>query len=250
MFRHCLFNQTHVLLKLLTGLFMACLLTACGGNGDRVRNADNNQVVFIGDSIYAQTGEIQDFLEGYAGETFRNYSQGGAQIFGDFLGAQPIPEQFDEAIADNPDIDLVVGNGGGNDIVVPAVLLDPHKCKTRWYQFGNLSNRCKEFIDGLYFAGLDLLESYTQFGVENAIYLGYYYTKFGLLGNLELLKEAVDYGDETVKRACENSPIPCTFVDPRPVINNRDIVFDGIHPKTSGSKKMADLIWPVMEPLL
>lgn len=51
-------------------------------------------------------------------------------------------------------------------------------------------------------------------------------------------------------RACENSVLDCTFVDPRWVINDRDIIFDGIHPADSGSKKIADLIWPKLQPLL
>lgn len=263
MFRECIFNQGNKLLKLFAGLYMASVLIACTNEGiggivsmPRVTDADNDQVVFIGDSIYAASGildplggGIQGRLEDKAGETFRNYAVSGAQLFGGST-AQSIPEQFDEALADNPNIDLVVGDGGGNDILLPAVLLDPHKCKTRWYQFGNLSTDCKDFIDGLYVEGVALLESYTQFGVQNAIVTGYYYTKLGIVGNLDLLEEAVDYGNATLKLACDGSPIPCTFINPTGVIKNRDIIIDGIHPKASASKKIADLIWPVMEPLL
>ena len=34
------------------------------------------------------------------------------------------------------------------------------------------------------------------------------------------------------------------------IINDSDIIIDGIHPTTSGSLKQADLIWPVLQPLL
>ena len=85
--------------------------------------------------------------------------------------------------------------------------------------------------------------------VRNGILTGYYYTKNGLF-RLDDMKEAVDYGNATLARACENSVLDCTFVDPRWVINDRDIIFDGIHPADSGSKKIADLIWPKLQPLL
>lgn len=252
MFNNNIYIHCIKFIKLLGGLSMASLLTACiGGVDSRVTDADNNDVLFIGDSIYALSGEIQDNLEEEAGQTFLRYAKSGAQLFNGFAGIQTIPDQFEEAIEDNPGIKTVVMNGGGNDILIPAVLLDPYRCKTRWYHFGRLRSSCKEFIDGLYVQGLQVIDEFTKYeSVSNIIYLGYYYTKFGLAGNLALLEEAVDYGDATLSRACDVSPIPCFFVDPRDEINNSDILFDGIHPTTSGSEKMADLIWPALEPLL
>jgi lysophospholipase L1-like esterase len=141
-------------------------------------------------------------------------------------------------------------NGGGNDILIPVIVqLDPYRCKTRWYQRGKLSSKCKEFIDDIYVDGVNLLNEMDENGVENIIYLGYYYTKNALL-SLKSLKESVDYGNATLAKACENSTINCTFVNPSSVIVNSDIILDGIHPASSGSRKMADLIWPHLEPLL
>ncbi len=232
--------------SLLGGLCLAAVSFA----DEIVTDADNDQVVFLGDSIFALSEKIQANIEATSGETYRNYTLSGSQMFGGGLG-MPIPDQFQRALGDNPDIDLVVMNGGGNDILVPAIVNgDPHQCKTRWYQFGRLSQSCKDFVDTLYLQGMELLETYTQYGVENIVYLGYYYTKLGLAGNLNTLRQAVDYGDETLQRACDNSPIPCTFVDPRSTIRPWDVSIDGIHPNDSGSKKLADLIWPVMQPLL
>lgn len=230
-------------------LVLSGLLTACGGSS-YTSEADNNQVITLGDSIFDLSDELQGNLEEYAGESFRKYTLSGAQLYNVGIGVAPVVEQYAQAKLDNADIRTIVMDGGGNDILIPVVAqLDPYRCKTRWYQFGKLSSKCQEFIDDLYVDGVNLLNDMDNDGVENIIYLGYYYTKNALLP-LKSLKQAVDYGNETLSRACENSTVACTFVDPRASIVNSDINFDGIHPSSSGSRKLADLIWPHLEPLL
>ena len=44
-------------------------------------------------------------------------------------------------------------DGGGNDILLPAVALDPYDCLTQWYEWGRLSSSCKDFIDDIYVDG-------------------------------------------------------------------------------------------------
>jgi hypothetical protein len=237
----------HIMLFAFTGF-----LTACGGDKspDYVQSADNNQVITLGDSIFDLSDELQGNLEAYAGQTFRKYTLSGAQLYNSGIGVEPVVEQYAQAKLDDSDIRTIVMDGGGNDILIPAIIqFDPFNCKTQWYQFGKLSAKCRHFIDDLYVEGVDLLNDMDDDGVENIIYLGYYYTKNALLP-LKSLKQAVDYGDNVLANACANSTVNCTFVDPRAVINKRDIVFDGIHPASSGSKKLADLIWPHLEPLL
>ena len=240
-------------LRLLVVAALAAVMTGCGQLGqllsnDQVPDADNDQVVFLGDSIFALSGGIQDELEAKAGETFRRYTVSGAELTGGVL-APSVVEQLDIAVNDNPDINTLVTDGGGNDILIPAIALDPHRCKTRWYQFGRLSSSCKALIDDVYVDAVDYLNGAAEAGVQRAIFLGYYYTKNGLF-RLESMKEAVDYGNQSLARACDNSILDCTFVDPRAVIVNRDIIFDGIHPADSGSRKIAELIWPKLQPLL
>ncbi|BES71379.1 hypothetical protein RE428_23970 [Marinobacter nanhaiticus D15-8W] len=238
------------------GLAALLCATALGGCSDlgyllsneKVTDADNDQVVFVGDSIFALSGEIQDQLEAKAGETFRRYTVSGAELSGSLI-TPSVPDQFREAVADNPDIDTMVGDGGGNDILIPAIALDPNNCKTPWYRFGQLSQDCKDMIDDIYVEGVDFLNEVAQAGAKNGILVGYYHTKNGLF-RLDSMEEAVDYGNQTLARACRNSILDCAFVDPRPVITDRDIIFDGIHPAESGSKKIADLIWPELQPLL
>ncbi|MFL1407164.1 SGNH/GDSL hydrolase family protein [Marinobacter sp. M1N3S26] len=245
--------NTGNLLRILTMAALALVMTGCGQLGqllsnDQVADADNDQVVFLGDSIFALSGGIQDELEGKAGETFRRYTVSGAELTGGVL-APSVVEQLDTAVNDNPDIDTLVTDGGGNDILIPAIALDPHHCKTHWYQFGRLSDSCKSLIDDVYVDAVDYLNGAAAAGVDKAIFLGYYYTKNGLF-RLESMKEAVDYGNQSLARACANSVLECTFVDPRSSIVNSDIIFDGIHPSDSGSRKIANLIWPKLQPLL
>ncbi len=240
-------------LKPALALSAALLFSGCSELGyllsnDKVTDADNDKVVFVGDSIFALSGEIQNQLEAKAGETFRRYTVSGAELSGELI-APSIPQQFRDAVADNPDIETVVGDAGGNDILIPAIALNSNNCKTPWWRFGRLSKQCRDFIDDIYVDAVDFLNEMAEADVQNGILTGYYYTKNGLF-RLDDMKEAVDYGNATLARACENSVLNCTFVDPRWVINDRDIIFDGIHPADSGSKKIADLIWPKLQPLL
>jgi len=214
-----------------------------------IRNADNNQVVNLGDSIFALSGEINDFLHSYAGQTFRRYAVSGAELSGGIL-APSLYSQYATAKSDNPNIDTIIMDGGGNDILLPAIAFDPYDCKTQWYEWGRLSGSCKNFIDDIYVDCVNLLNNMHADGVDNVIYQGYYYTKNTWLLRLDDLEEAIDYGDAKLSLACQNSSVNCTFIDPRFVVNDGDIKSDAIHPKTSGSQKLANLIWPVLEPML
>jgi hypothetical protein len=240
--------------KIIALLLVSVGLTGCGGVGslasnDRVTNADNNQVVTVGDSIFALSGKIQDTLESYAGETFRQYTISGAEVTGGIF-ATDIATQFQIAKNDNPNIETVVMDAAGNDILIPIItLFDINNCKTEWYQWWGLSRSCKNLIDDLYVDVVEVLNEMDDSGVENVIFLGYYYTKNALLW-LDDVEEAIDYGDMRLSQACANSRANCTFIDPRSTIRDSDIIIDGIHPATSGSQKLANLIWPKLQPLL
>lgn len=240
--------------KLISALAISAALTGCGGVGglasnDRVSDADNDQVITIGDSIFALSGDLQDYLESYAGETFRQYTLSGAELKGGII-ATDVYSQYNIAKNDNPNIDTIVMDGGGNDILIPSIaLFDPYNCKTQWYQFGRLSSRCKNFIDDIYVDAVNLLNNMDADGVDNVIYLGYYYTKNGLF-LLDSMEEAVDYGDMRLSQACRNSTVNCQFIDPRSTIRDSNIIIDGIHPTKEGSRKLANLIWPALQPLL
>lgn len=215
-----------------------------------IRSAEKNHVVNIGDSIFALSGEIQEFLHAYSGTTFRRYAVSGAELTGGIM-APSVASQYNIAKLDDPNIDTILMDGGGNDILLPVLTsFDPYNCRTQWYQFGRLSSRCKNFIDDIYVECVDLLNQMAADKVGEVVYLGYYYTKNTWLLQLANLKQAIDYGNLRLSQACDYSAVGCTFVDPRPVITNSDILVDAIHPTRSGSEKIANLIWPVLGPRL
>lgn len=232
----------------MTGTLLLAALSGCGlgvlMSKPWIRNANDNNVVFFGDSIFALSGEIQRILHGYAGGTFRNYTTSGAELIGGSI-APSVEQQIAIANADNPNSTVVVTNGGGNDILIPAIAFDPYDCKTQWYEFGRLSSSCKSYIDEIYIDGVDLLNGLHADGVTQVIYLGYYYTKNGLI-LADDLEEAIVYGDGKLSLACQNSVVSCAFIDPRSTIRDSDITSDGVHPNATGSRKLADLIWPVL----
>jgi hypothetical protein len=234
------------------GMLLAAVVSGCGLgvllSQPYIRNAGNNDVVFLGDSIFALSGEIQKVLHGYAGTTFRNYTTSGAELTGGLI--QPsVAQQYAMQAADNPNSTIVVMDGGGNDILIPAVALDPYNCLTQWWEFGRLSSRCKSFIDDIYVDGVDMLNDMQADGISDVIFLGYYYTKNGIL-LVDDLEEAIVYGDGKLAQACNNAVVDCTFIDPRGAIRDSDITVDGVHPTAGGSRKLANLIWPVLQPKL
>lgn len=238
---------------------LAVLLTVSGGIGcgfvasvPWIRSANVNHVVNLGDSIFALSGKIQDYLHSYGGKTFRRYATSGAELKGGDLIAPSVVNQFSVARGDNSNIKTVLMDGGGNDILIPVLtLFDPYDCKTDWYQFGVLSSSCKNFINNIYVDGANFFSTMYSQGVTKVLFVGYYYTKNSLIsGNLADLKQAIDYGDTKLAQACANSPVSCTFIDPRSSVKSADIIADGIHPATSGSQKIANLIWPHLSPRL
>lgn len=238
---------------------LAVLLTVSGGIGcgfvasvPWIRSASVNHVVNLGDSIFALSGKIQDYLHSYSGKTFRRYATSGAELKGGDLIAPSVVNQFAVARGDNSNIKTILMDGGGNDILIPVLtLFDLYNCKTEWYQIGGLSSSCKNLINDIYVDAVALLGDMHAKGVTKVILLGYYYTKNSLIsGNLADLKQAIDYGDTKFAQACAGSPVSCTFVDPRSSVKSADIISDGIHPATSGSQKIANLIWPHLSPRL
>jgi lysophospholipase L1-like esterase len=142
-------------------------------------------------------------------------------------------------------------DGGGNDILIPATMyFDPYNCKKDWWE-SSLSSKCKNYINDIYVEAVTMMNQMGRDGVKNIIYLGYYKIKFGVIGTTAL-NDAVAYGDDKLKLAVQNATAVNNyrvFLDPRSKITNSDIIIDGVHPTTSGSKKLADLIWAKLKNL-
>jgi hypothetical protein len=238
-------NGKAVLVRGIAVLALFLVVTGCSLlSVDRIRSASRNDVVNLGDSIYALSGKIQDNLHSWAGQTFRRYALSGSMV-------THIADQYDLAKSDDPNIGTIFMDGGGNDILIPATLFDPYNCKVDWWESG-LSSTCKALINDVYVDMVDLLNQMGRDGVDNIIFLGYYHLKNGLFGSTSLNK-AVDYGDTKLALAVANATAASNyrvFIDPRASIVNSDIIYDGVHPSDSGSLKLANLIWAKLQPKL
>jgi lysophospholipase L1-like esterase len=240
---HSIFLSTKQLLKLSASVLVLTSLVACGGNA-YVDDADRDDVITLGDSIFDLSGDIQTYLEQEAGQTFRNYTQSGAMLSGGVI-ATAIDKQYADAKSANGNIDTVVMNGGGNDLLIPAILLDPYGCRTHWWRW-NISRSCKNLVNNSYVTGVNLLNEMAADGVDNIVYLGYY----TLPRRNANLTKAVNYGDQRLSDACANTVANCSFIDPRGTVPAEHVLSDNIHPTAEGSRTLADQIWPLLEPLL
>ncbi|MFT5591743.1 MAG: lysophospholipase L1-like esterase [Oceanicoccus sp.] len=229
--------------KTVAASFALLSLIACG-SGSYVETADRSEIITLGDSIFDLSGDIQRILEDRAGQTFRDYTLSGAELSGGIV-ANSVERQYSDAKSTDANIETVVMDGGGNDILIPAIILDPYGCRTHWWRW-SISRSCKNLINDQYVNLVNLLNKMDADGVDNIIYLGYYELPRGNKN----LTSALNYGDEKLGQACNNTTGNCTFLDPRGMVPASDVLSDNIHPNANASRTLADLIWPVLQPLL
>jgi len=230
--------------KVAGAIVVAASVVGCTG-GSYVETADRMDVITLGDSIFDLNGVIQDTLEANAGETFRDYTQSGAELSGGIL-APSVESQYSSAKATDSNISTVVMDGGGNDILIPATLFDPYGCRTHWWRW-NISQSCINLIADQYVVLTNLLNQMDADGVDSIVYLGYYELPRGNAN----LTQTLNYGDAYLGYACETATTAdCAFVDPRGTIPASQVESDDIHPTPAGSVNLAGQIWPVLSPLL
>ena len=233
-----------VVLLLVLAVSTACSLISVPW----IRSATINNVVNIGDSIFALSGKIHDNLTAKAGKSFRNYCVSGSYLSStSILTSNSVAVQYATARNDNSNIKTIIADGGGNEVLIPANFFDPYHCKS-----STLTSSCKAVIDDVYVDAVDLLNQMGRDGVQNIIWQGYYHVKFGLFASTSL-NPAVDYGNTKLAQAVANATAASNyrvFINPVSSIVNSDIIIDGVHPNDSGSQKLANLIWPKLQPLL
>ena len=236
-------SRSRQLLKMAALAVVLTSLVACGGS-PYVDNADRNEIITIGDSIFDLSGDVQMFLEQDAGQTFRNYTQSGAKLDSGLL-ATNVTQQFLDAQAADSNIATVVMNGGGNDLLIPAMLGDPYGCRTHWWR-RNLSRSCKNLADNVYVKAVSLLNQIDAAGVQDIIYMGYYEVP----RSNENLGKAVILGVEKMTSACANTVANCTYVNVLGMVPPEHVLADDIHPTIEGSRTLATQVWPHLQPLL
>ena len=195
-------------------------------------NADEYDVQIIGDSIYDYSGDIQEILKDLSGKMYKDRSVSGEKIAG-------ILTQYDRAIGNTPSLQTVLADGGGNDILLGSV-----DCES-----DPLTDGCLDTIDYVADRMEVLLENMYQDGVNDCVWLGYYYLKDGQAEKNEALDHAYILYPGVFADASLNllGAGGAYYIDARPDIAPVQIKSDGIHPTYSGSDVLANLIWAVMQ---
>lgn len=197
-------------------------------------------VVGIGDSIFALSGDIEKSLYALSGETFKSYAVSGSEMTGGFVTT--VPQQWANAKsqATPAGIKTVIMNGGGNDVLVSGQL----QCSG-----STVSATCKQLLqDEVWGPMKKMIDDMKSFGVDHIIYVGYYVT-----GDTD--KEVVNrWSQEQMEAKCEaweaEGGYGLKYIATQPTFEGKDPATytkdDGLHPTAATSQIIAELIWDYM----
>jgi lysophospholipase L1-like esterase len=213
------------------------------------------QGAFIGDSYItgALSPALQSTLDpmlmmngavgGYINDAVAGTSMGSG-------GIALIPPQFDTALATSKDIRLVIVDGGGNDILLPAM----GNCKN---EMGSSKDPvCQMIVETGRAAAKTLMLHMADSGVKDAIYFFYPHIPPGSVLGGTNPNEMLDYAAPLVKMDCDatlattGGRMACHFIDLRGPYGDApysNIGGDGVHPTQSGQTISATQIWNVMK---
>lgn len=176
------------------------------------------EVVILGDSFYALSGEIKRNLDALAQAAGTPSPYRSNAVSGATLARNGIPGQFDRALQGGP-VKLVIMDGGGNDSIAGS-------CPA-----------CAGIVK-------DLFAHMAESGVEDVLYT--YYPDPGNPPGTGAFKPNLDELRLAIREVCVmETALRCHFQDLRPYWENGDTV-DGLHPTASGARHVADAIWGFM----
>lgn len=211
-------------------------------------SADEWDVQIIGDSVFDLSGDIHDVLQGLSGKSYKDRSVSGAKI-------GSIDNQLGRALS-RSSLETVIADGGANDILQSSTDCDSDP----------LTSACLNLLDYVGDVMWNMIVDMYYGPSDDHVWLGYYHVK-----NSEAEKnEAIDYAHDVLYPdlfdltpyggspfsgsvsgygTYDGSTLGSTqfaVLDPRSSITPSDIKSDDIHPRYSGSQKLANLIWGTM----
>ena len=207
-----------------------------GGAPDNCEHGtvDGNSVLVIGDSFMAQSHAITAELEqrarasGALASAQRYQDQSSLLDNALALNGHGIQAQYTRAQSEAP-IRVVIMTGGGADLLLGTCDPPVEDCA---------------LIANAVAAAEDLFAQMAQDGVSHVVYVFYPNPVDAKLA------QKVDALRPLAQRACEQSAVPCHFVDLRPSFEghySEYILSDGINPTTAGAQAAADTIWATMQ---
>jgi hypothetical protein len=213
-----------------------------------------SQGIIIGDSyINWASHTLPADLAQLAGETWRLYAEGGASMNAGGI-ATLIPEQLERAIADNPDIRLIVMDGGGNDVLISDAVKYPGSDACKEEGAGALGV-CKQIVTDTLKTFSALQDRAAAAGVKDIVFFFYPEVPTGTIIGGANPNEIATYALPMWRSTCESAEkrlggkLRCHFVDMVPVFKGHPDWFapTDIHPNSSGSAAMAKAIWSKMK---
>src|SRR6478736_872377 len=210
-----------------------------GGTGGVVSSCDRgtvsaNQVLVIGDSFFATTHQITAYLENLArdagavsvGERYRDRSSLLANALA--LSGNGIEDQFTSGFSE-AEVKVVIMNGGGADALLGS-------CDS--------ANASCAVVTAAAAAAQTLFSKMATDNVEHVVYA--FYPDAGDAN----VKARVDALRPLIQSACENAPLPCHWLDLRPVFDGHYAEYvqaDQLNPTDSGARATAGAIWATMQ---
>lgn len=190
-----------------------------------------SEVLFIGESFIAQTGDIPRMTSELArkagtigaNESYRSFAVSATQ-----LTTGEIPNQYTRGQMESP-VKVVLMDGGGND------LLFGDRC------MGSYDAGCKEVVEVV----ADVFTDFKSGGVTDVVYF-FYPDPMGIGARI---KDGMDILRPEMKKMCdEATDVRCVWVDQRESWegNYDQFTSDGIHPTAAGSMASAQQIWDAM----
>jgi hypothetical protein len=213
-----------------------------------------SQLVVVGDSYLNWITHTfpDDFLSAF-GAQYRMYAVGGASMgSGGIAGF--IPDQFAQAINDDPDIIASVMTGGGNDILIADAVMYPGSdtCKDRLD--APTDKVCQDVIANAMTVASKLMDTAAEAGVRDVVYLFYPHIPGGGFGGMNP-NAILDYSLPMARDLCTGAEtrtegkLHCHFIDLVPVFEGHADWFadDGIHENSLGSAAMAREVMKVLQ---
>jgi lysophospholipase L1-like esterase len=198
-------------------------------------------VVFIGDS-YINYSIAHPELNGLvatdaikdgalqSGQNFTDYAVAGATLA---AGSATIPGMWTQAKAANANIQVVIMDGGIND-----VLINNMQCKVSG---SSMDATCKQVVTNSLAAAKMMISEMKASGVTEVIYFFYPHPPTG--GS-----EIIDYSSPMLRAMCDglsDDKFQCRFVDTVSLFDGHNDWYapDGIHANATGEQAIADTVW-------
>jgi lysophospholipase L1-like esterase len=164
-------------------------------------------------------GGIETGLLAASKQPYRTYGVAGTMLLDEV-----IPNQYETAKRQNPNIKTIVMTGGGNDLLLTGMTA------------GGCGEGCMTTIDKVTDRLKKMWDEMAADGVQDVIYIEY--SRGGTN------EPGVSYANKVIPPVCAAAPVRCHFIDSDLIINKQ--LIDGVHPTADGCQKLGKAAFDLM----